>query len=248
MTGAVPSFALEAERVDVRYGRRAALDGLSLSVGRGEVFGLIGLNGAGKTTLIKAALDLVRPDAGTIRLFGRPSSDAPARAAVSFLPELFRPSALLTGWDFLALTLAFYGRALDRTRAVARARALAFDPDLLDQRVGTYSKGTGQKIGLIGALLPECPLLILDEPMSGLDPEARGALKRAFADEAAAGRTVFFSSHVLADVDEICHRIGVLHRGRLLFAGHPADFRAHHPGVTLEDAFLSAIAAPVPAA
>ena len=226
-----------------RYGRETVLDRVSLAVESGEIFGLIGLNGAGKTTLIKTVLDLAAAEGGEIRLFGRAARDAAARAAVSYLPERFQPSSLLTGWEFLTLTLAYFGQSLDRAAATRMARDLALDPARLDARVGTYSKGIGQKLGLVGALLPARPLLILDEPMTGLDPEARVALKRMLVAEAAAGRTVFFSSHGLSDVDEICHRVGVLHDGEMRFVGTVAVFHQRYPASSLEQAFLTAIAA-----
>jgi len=125
------------------------------------------------------------------------------------------------------------------------AAALAFDPAALDRRVRTYSKGMAQKLGLISALSAGLPLLVLDEPMSGLDPLSRVRFKdRLLAwRRAAPGRSVFFSSHVLADVEEICDRIGVIHDGRLLFHGPPTAFVGAHGGRGLERAFLAAVEA-----
>lgn len=223
------------------YGRGDVLKGVSLALRPGEVFGLVGLNGTGKTTLIRTILDLNPVTAGSVRLFGRRHDEPAARRALLYLPERYQPSPQLTGWEHLRLSRQWSGARLDHAAARAMAEALAFDPDALDRRVRTYSKGMGQKLGLIAALLAAEPLLILDEPMSGLDPRARVRLKdriRAARDE---GRTVFFSSHILADIEEICDRIGVLHQGRLLFAGAPADFVAAHGGVPLERAFLAAI-------
>jgi ABC-2 type transport system ATP-binding protein len=139
--------------------------------------------------------------------------------------------------------LAYFDQTLDRGMADAKASALALDPGRLSARVGTYSKGIGQKLGLLGALLPARPLLVLDEPMSGLDPEARAALKSALRAEAEAGRTVFFSSHGLSDVDEICDRVGVLHDQRMKFVGSVPAFHEAYPTDSLEQAFLAAIAA-----
>lgn len=235
--------ALTVDGLLRRYGRETVLDQVTLTVERGEIFGLIGLNGAGKTTLIKTVLDLAAAEGGQIKLFGRDARDANARSAVAYLPERFQPSSLLTGWEFLTLTLAFFGQSLDRAAAARMAQGLALDPARLDARVGTYSKGIGQKLGLVGALLPARPLLILDEPMSGLDPEARVALKKMLVAEVAAGRTVFFSSHGLSDVDEICHRVGVLHDCQMRFVGTVAAFHERYPAASLEQAFLTAIAA-----
>src|ERR1019366_2529923 len=118
---------------------------------------------------------------------------------------------------YLDLSLSYYGRRLDRAQARHMAALLDLDPEVLGQRVGTYSKGMGQKLGLLGAFLINAPLLILDEPMSGLDPRARIRLKEAMLSARKEGRTVFFSSHILSDIDEICDRIGVIHEGRQLF-------------------------------
>lgn len=225
-----------------RFGRRVVLDDVSVSIDAGEIFGLVGLNGAGKTTLLKTVLGLARPAGGEALVFGRPGEEAAARQAVSYLPERFTPSPRASGREFLAMSLAQYGLRFDESRAGALAARLAFPPRDLGASIASYSKGMAQKVGLMAALLPERPLLLLDEPMSGLDPEGRAALKGLLAEQAAAGCAVLFSSHVLADIDEIGDRIGVLHQGRLIFAGTLAAFRQSHAGATLEAAFLGAIA------
>lgn len=241
MSDQAPPLAIDG--LVKRYGARTVLQGVTLRLEAGEIFGLVGLNGAGKTTLMRIALALAAADAGEVRLFGRSSREASARAAVAFLPERFAPSPLLTGREFLTLSLAYYGLRFDGVVAAALAERLALAPERLAAPVATYSKGMAQKVGLMAALLPARPLLLLDEPMAGLDPEARAALKGLLAEQAAAGRSVLFSSHQLADIDEIGDRIGVLHHGRLIFTGALAEFRSRHPGDTLEAAFLAAIAA-----
>jgi ABC-2 type transport system ATP-binding protein len=213
---------------------------VGFAVQPGEVFGLIGLNGVGKTTLIRSILGLT-PAQGTLSLFGRPNGEPAARRGLFYLPEKYQPSAQLTGWEHLGIAQAWLDGPLDRDAARGLADGLALDPAALDRRVRTYSKGMGQKLGLVAALISRVPLLILDEPMSGLDPRARVRLKDHLMAYRSDGRSVFFSSHVLADVEEICDRIGVLHGGRLLYCGAPADFVAGHGGGTLERAFLAAI-------
>lgn len=231
------------EIIDLRagYGRGDVLRGVSLAMRPGEVFGLVGLNGTGKTTLIRTALDLTPATAGTIRIFGKLHGDPAARAGLLYLPEKYQPSPQLTGLEHLRLSRRWSGASLDVTAARAMAEALAFDPDALGRRVRTYSKGMGQKLGLVAALLANEPLLILDEPMSGLDPRSRVRLKDQLTAARDRGRSIFFSSHILADIEEICDRIGVLHQGRLLHIGPPEDFVRAWGGETLERAFLAAI-------
>ena len=226
------------ENVDVAYGTHQVLKQVSFSVKPGEMFGLIGLNGAGKTSLIKAALGLRPPDSGAIRLLGRDPADPAARQALSFLPERFDPPWFLSGMEFLKFSMDLYSRPFDPARMIEAARALALDPAALSRRVETYSKGMRQKLGLMGALLTGCDLMILDEPMSGLDPLARARVKDLILCCRDEGRTVFLSSHILADMDEICDRVAVLHDGRIGFTGPPADFRASMGYDNLERAFL----------
>lgn len=234
--------ALPLVVADVRagYGGREVLRGVGFSVQPGEVFGLIGLNGVGKTTLIRSILGLT-PAEGRLSLFGRPNGEPAARRGLFYLPEKYLPAAQLTGWEHLEIAQGWLDGPLERDRARDLAEGLALDPAALDRRVRTYSKGMGQKLGLVAALLSRLPLLILDEPMSGLDPRARVRLKDHLMAYRTEGRSVFFSSHVLADVEEICDRIGVLHGGRLLYCGDPVAFVQSHGGGTLERAFLSAI-------
>ncbi len=243
MTAAPNTIApLAVSDLRAGYGRGDVLKGIDLDLRPGEVFGLVGLNGTGKTTLIRTLLDLNPATAGSARLFDRPHTDPMARARLLYLPERYQPSPHLTGWEHLRLSRRWSGAALDKAAARTMAEALAFDPAALDRRVATYSKGMGQKLGLIAALVAQEPLLILDEPMSGLDPRARVRLKTALVAAARdGGRTVFFSSHVLADVEQICDRIGVLHLGRLLFVGPPEAFVDAWGGGDLESAFLACI-------
>lgn len=222
------------------YGRRMVVQDLDLEIRSGEIFGLIGLNGAGKTTLIKAMLGL-SPCQGEVSLFGQPGGPAASRAQLAYLPERYLPSPLLTGWEVLSLTLAHYHLPLDREQARALCRGVDFDPAALDRLGRGYSKGMGQKLGLVACLLTGLPLLILDEPMSGLDPRARILLKDRLKAVRAAGRTLFFSSHILADMEELCDRVGVLHNGRLIFCGLPEELMERSGAETLERAFLAAV-------
>lgn len=220
---------------------KVVLKPLSLTLQEGEIFGLIGLNGIGKTTLIKIILDLLTADSGEATIFGLPSSAVASRRNLSYLPEKFQPSRYLKGHEYLALSLSFYGKPYDHEVAREEAKIIDLDPDALDRLVGSYSKGMGQKLGLLGAIMVDTSLLILDEPMSGLDPKARILLKEKLKSLQKEGKTIFFSSHILADIDEICTRIGVLHNGELLFVGKPEEFKKSRNMQALEPAFLDAI-------
>ncbi len=241
MAAAEDAPALALDGVAAGYGKRAIVDGVGLTVRPGEILGLIGLNGAGKTTLLKAVLDLHFLSAGAITVFGTPHTDPASRRHLAFLPERLAPAPMLKGREWLRLTLAPYGQGWDRSAADRMCEALALDPAALDRRVATYSKGMAQKLGLASALLARRALLVLDEPLSGLDPLARLRLKEALLAERAQGTAVCFSSHILADVAALCDRVAVLHDGRIAFTGTPAELCERHGRADLDRAFLNAI-------
>lgn len=234
---------LSIHSIHKSYGASKVLHDISFSLEPGEIFGLIGLNGAGKTTLIKILLDLASADAGDIQIFGASSKDPEARENLAYLPEKFQPSRYVKGKEYIALSMSYYGKTMQLAEAREKVAALDLDPEKLEYRVGAYSKGMGQKLGLVSTFLIDVPLLVLDEPMSGLDPSARIKLKEQLLALKREGKTIFFSSHILSDIDEICDRIGILHEGKLLFAGTPAAFKHIHSDAVLERAFLNAIAA-----
>jgi ABC-2 type transport system ATP-binding protein len=231
---------LNVANVSAAYGKKQVLNDVSFDLRAGEVFGLIGLNGVGKTTLIRAILGL-RETSGTIGLYGQSNAVAASRRKLVYLPERFQPSPQLTGWEYLGILLAYFDQRVDRERARAIAAGLDLDPSALDRVVRTYSKGMGQKLGLVGTFHVDAPLMILDEPMSGLDPRARVLLKDRLLESRRAGRCIFFSSHILADIEEICDRIGIIHATRMIFLGTPHELLARTGSPVLERAFLSAI-------
>jgi ABC-2 type transport system ATP-binding protein len=239
----VSSIPLHIENVFKSYGKHRVLEDISFSLQPGEIFGLVGLNGAGKTTLIKLLLDLANANAGSAKVFGQASTTVKAREQLSYLPEKFSPSRYLKGFEHLALALSYYGKKLDRDKARTLASELDLNPDVLDRKVGSYSKGMGQKLGLIGAFMVDQPFMILDEPMSGLDPRARIALKEVMLRAKREGKTLFFSSHILSDIDEICDRIGIIHDSKLVYLGTAATFKPTFGEDSLERAFLKAIGA-----
>ncbi len=238
----VSASALTCEAVSKRFGAAHALDAIDLQVRSGECFGLVGMNGAGKTTLIRCLLDANRADAGSITIFGTDSRQTAARGRLAFLPERFNAPYYATGADFLRLMARLYRHPWSEAEASRQVALLDLDPTVLGRPVRGLSKGMTQKLGLAACLLAARPLLVLDEPTSGLDPVARARLKAALRERHRDGGTVFFTSHALADVDEMCDRLAVLHQGRLRFVGTPAQLRERHAAPTLEQAFLDCIA------
>ncbi len=232
---------LSVEQISKSYGSQQVLKDISFSLKPGEIFGLIGLNGAGKTTLIKILLDLAEAKSGRAHIFGEPCNTVKARERISYLPEKFSPSRYLKGNEYLSLALSYYGKKFDKEAARDLARDLDLNPDVLTRKVGGYSKGMGQKLGLIGAFLVDQPFMILDEPMSGLDPRARIALKEVMLRARSQGKTLFFSSHILSDIDEICDRIGIIHDSKLVYLGTAKEFKPTFSESSLERAFLKAI-------
>lgn len=236
--------ALSIQDINIAYGKARVIHGLSLDIREGETFGLMGLNGAGKTTLIKTILGLREPQSGQIKVFGQDRMTASSRSRYAFLPERFDPPWFLKGMEFLRFSLSLYKAPFDEAAVCDAATALALDPAVLGRRVQTYSKGMRQKLGLLGTILTGSGLLILDEPMSGLDPRARAKVKDMLLETKRQGRTIFLSSHILADMDEICDRVGVLHDGHLLYDGPPAGLKSLTGSDNLERAFLKRIEQP----
>lgn len=241
ISSAESDAALAFNGVTKAFGGVPALGCFTLHVRRGELFGLVGGNGAGKTTLIKCLLDFCESDAGGIEIFGVSHRLTASRRQLAFLPERFNPPHYLTGRDFLRYMGELHRCAYDEERARRTFERLDLSVSALGRPARTYSKGMTQKLGLAACLLSGKALYVLDEPTSGLDPKARALLKRELHALRAAGRTVFFTSHALADVQEICDRMAVLHGGTLRFAGTPADLIAQYACQDLEQAFLECI-------
>ena len=236
---------LDIDKVCVSYDTvNDVISDISIQTMPGEFYGLIGLNGAGKTTLIKTILGLRNQRSGEISIFGKPCTDAESKQNLAYLPERFDPPWFLTGIEFLRFSLKLYGRKVDDKVFYDYAEILALDKAALKRRVQTYSKGMRQKLGLLGTVLTDCKLLILDEPMSGLDPRARTLVKDMLMEIKKEGRTIFLSSHILADMDEICDNVAVLHEGKIQFTGNPAALKKQTSCENLERAFLQYIEKP----
>jgi ABC-2 type transport system ATP-binding protein len=234
-------IALAFEHVRKTFGSHVALADFSLQVRAGELFGLVGVNGAGKTTLIKCLLDFATPDSGAIRVFGVASGQTAARRDLAFLPERFLPPYYLTGRDFLHYMLRLHRAPHAQTSIETMCDALDLDRRALALPVRSFSKGMTQKLGLAACLLSEKRLHVLDEPTSGLDPKARALLKRQLLQLRAQGRTIFVTSHLLVDIEQLCDRMAVLHAGAMRYVGAPAGLLERHGTRDMEQAFLACI-------
>lgn len=235
------SSALSVSGLYAGYGARVVLHDVNLEVGCGQTYGLIGLNGVGKTTLIKTVLGLKDAIKGDIRVFGRSNLQAECRRHIAFLPERFDPPWFLKGGEFVRFAASLYGRRVADEEIVSSCEDLALDPAAIKHKVQSYSKGMRQKLGLIATVLTGCDLLVLDEPMSGLDPLARSLVKDMLEKVKGQGRTILLSSHILADLDEICDKVSVIHDGLVCFTGRPMDLREQTQEHSLERAFLKVI-------
>ena len=233
--------ALHVAALAKRYGKFEALLGVDLDVAPGEAFGLVGANGAGKTTLIKCMLDLTACDSGAVEIFGVAAGNPAARRRLAYLPERFNPPHYLRAREFLAMMLELAGARYDPSHVLGILDQLELDRSALEQPVRSLSKGMTQKLGLAGCFVVPRDLYVLDEPMSGLDPAARVAVKSVLRRLGAEGRTLFFTSHVLADVEELCSAIAVLDRGRVRFRGSPAALRSRYAEPDLERAYMRCI-------
>ncbi|MDR0571763.1 MAG: ABC transporter ATP-binding protein, partial [Rickettsiales bacterium] len=205
----------------------------------GEIFGLIGLNGAGKTTLIKIILDLLDADSGECLICGKNNKRSFSRENIFYLPERFHPPQNLKVGEFFQFFVE--KNRLDLNKLTDMCENLFFESNVLVKKISNLSKGMAQKVGLVASVIENKKLIILDEPMSGLDPKARIYLKNTLKDYKGRGNSIFFSSHVLADVDEMCDRIAVLNDSKIGFIGSPESFRHKHQETSLERAFLNEI-------
>jgi len=232
MSGNGQNNVITVDGLSRKFGRKAALDGISLQVPEGCVYGLVGGNGAGKTTLVKHLLGTFKAQTGSVRVLGHDPVSSPVEvlSQVGYLSE----DRDLPGWmrvrDWIRYSEAFYP-AWDAAYAERLRERFALDPDT---RIKKLSRGEIAKAGLLAALAFRPPLLLLDEPSSGLDPSARRnileAIIRTVADE---GRTVFFSSHLLDEVERVADRVAMLHLGKLVFEGTMQELHASHRRWTL---------------
>ncbi|UNX54635.1 ABC transporter ATP-binding protein [Georgenia sp. TF02-10] len=222
VTGLPAGPAVWCSGLRKRYGRQTAVDDVSFTVGRGEVVGLLGPNGAGKTTVIKMLLGLVRPDAGEVLLLGRAARDPQSRARVGYLPELFRYQQWLTAAEVLRLHVRLSGTAIPPAEQ-RDSLALVGLGDRAGDRVGGFSKGMQQRLGLAVALVARPELVVLDEPTSALDPLGRADVRDVVLGLRSRGVAVLLNSHLIGEVERVCDRVVILDRGRVAAAGTLAE-------------------------
>jgi len=222
-----PAPAVWCSGLRKRYRRQTAVDGVSFTVGRGEVVGLLGPNGAGKTSVIKILLGLVRPDAGEVLLLGRPAKDPQSRARVGYLPELFRYQPWLTAAEVLALHVRLSGATVSaqQQRDCLGTVSLA---DRAGDRVGGFSKGMQQRLGLAVALVARPELVVLDEPTSALDPLGRADVRDLLLALKDRDVAVLLNSHLIGEVERVCDRVVILDKGRVAAAGTLAELLGRH--------------------
>lgn len=238
------SSAIEIVAVSKSFGsgrkRRCALKNLTLSVAPGEVFGFLGPNGAGKSTTIKLLLHFLKPDSGSLRILNNSVGQDEFRHLIGYLPEFPFFYDHLTARE----TLFLAGRLSSMSPQVIKHRSMSLLERMnivsaLNQRVGGFSKGMKQRLGMASALIHDPEILIFDEPMSGLDPVGRHLIKGLIAELKQQGKTIFFSSHILSDIEALCDRIGVIHKGVLLYTGRLENFLVD--GKCLEDQFVAVV-------
>lgn len=220
-----------------KIGKNLILDDISLSLSAGEVFGFLGPNGAGKTTTMKAILGIIDPTQGTVEILGKSPHDLSVKKRIGFMPENTYLYKYLTGDEFLDFNGNFYG--LSSTLLDARKTEVLEKVGLTHARhkkLNTYSKGMLQRIGLAQSILHDPEIVFLDEPMSGLDPIGRKMVKDLLIELKKAGKTIFFNTHILSDVEAICDTFGIIVGGKLV-----ANMKVAHLDRPLETYFMEKV-------
>ncbi|HEX2964470.1 MAG TPA: ABC transporter ATP-binding protein [Syntrophorhabdaceae bacterium] len=231
---------IEFEAVTKKYGSRVAVNSVSLFVRKGESFALLGPNGAGKTTIVKMLFDFIRPDSGRIHMRGLPCSLSSSRKGVGYLPENFRAPPYLTGLEYLmrCCSLTGFSNSAGRKECLRLIELIGLKGRELS-KVGTYSKGMVQRLGLGAALIGSPELLVLDEPVAGLDPLGIREIRILLESLREEGVTVFLNSHLLSEVERICDYAAIIQKGRLLMKENITNLIRE--GETLEDVYVRVI-------
>ena len=211
----------------LRQQKVVAVRHLTLEVEQGEIFGFVGPNGAGKSTTIKILCNLIRPTSGRVTLMGREVTSPAARKQVGYLPENPAYYDYLTGEELLAFNGTVHGMGQDKIRQRSQELLQIVEvEDAADRPIRTYSKGMVQRLGIAASLIHDPEVLIWDEPMSGLDPIGRKQTADLMLELRRQGKTIFFSTHILADVEQVCDRIGMIVEGQLAYTGHLEEILA----------------------
>ncbi len=229
---------LSFKDIKKRFNKTTVLAGINLAIKEGEIFGLLGVNGAGKTTLIRCLLKSLKINGGSIFFKGAPLKSEDIHKNIGFLPENFLPPQNLKAVEFLKIL----SWGLDSKPDIANI--LLEKVGLKDQEnkyIKTYSRGMIQRLGLAGALLKDPQLIVLDEPTLGLDPLGQQYVLDLLADLNKKGKTIFFSSHILSQIEKVCTRIGIIHAGKMRYIGRVREIVAKHRAQSLEEAFLKEI-------
>lgn len=234
---------IEFTHVVKQYGKSSvrAVDDLSLSVGKGKVFGFIGPNGAGKTTTIRLLTGILTPTSGTVTVGGYDMARNPieAKRLIGFVPDSHEMYDRLTGLEYLRFMADVYGVSeSDRKAHIEKYLSLFELESAAGEQIRAYSRGMKQKLTIIGALIHRPPIWVLDEPMVGLDPRAAHILKEEMRRHCDAGNTVFFSTHVLEVAEKLCDEIAIIDKGRVIAEGTLDDLRSGETGESLEQLFL----------
>ena len=240
---------LEFKNVTKAYNKGSvkAVDSLSMTVNDGEIFGFLGPNGAGKTTSIRMLTGILQPDEGELLLDGISIKERPiaAKRTFAFVPDNPETFSRLKAIEYLDFISDVYKipqeEKMDRIKTYCEKFGMM---ENLSSRIASFSHGMKQKLFLIASLITDPKNWILDEPMVGLDPEAAFTIKEIMRERAAAGKTIFFSTHVMEVAEKLCDRIGIIKKGKLVFVGTMADLQAQHgeAGQSLEDIFLKLVA------
>lgn len=232
------SVVLNVRDVTKKYGRRIALDAASFSVDDGEVHGLLGPNGSGKTTCLHLVAGLISPDWGGVTIAGISIVDKVSRAVLGMVPDDLPLPGSLTGREYLRFHDRMRGR--DDT-ASARNLVEAFDLTAdLERQICEYSHGMKRKLQVVAATMHHPPLLVLDEPFRGLDPDAAAILRSLIGSYASAGGTVLLATHDMLRAERDCHRVTILHEGVTAAEGEPLQLQEMYSAATLEEVFLAA--------
>jgi ABC-2 type transport system ATP-binding protein len=236
---------IEIENLTMRFGELIAVDRLDLTIPKGELFAFLGPNGAGKTTTIKMITGLLRPVEGCVRICGYDLTTQPleAKSQLGYVPDVAVFYEKLTGREFLRFIGDLYALSPARCDRVAGELIEQFGLDeFVDERIENLSHGTCQRLAIAGALLHDPRVIVIDEPMVGLDPIHARVVKDEFRARAEAGVTVLMSTHLLNVAEELADRLGIMAHGKMLALGTPAEIRREAGGAELEEIFLARVA------